>query len=212
MNDRNLTLLPPNSTALERSLDLSQNRITNLPVGDIRKLWNAWDCPVQFLPALAWQVSVDYWDPNWSEFVQRQVIDAAFRIHRIKGTTGAIKLAVDSVNADSTVTEWDRYGGDAYHYRLEVSLSDRGITEEELISLRAVALNAQNERSVLDGFDVSISSKSKGPKFAATTLAGTILSIFPLQITDLESETDPLPVPAAGAYFAQTVTIEPEQP
>lgn len=64
MNNRNL--LPPNQTALEKRLSFELSQIFNLEV-PISLLWHAEHCPTALLPWLAWTLSVDEWDDNWSE-------------------------------------------------------------------------------------------------------------------------------------------------
>lgn len=83
------SLLPPNTTPLERALE--QTMATFEPPADIAKLWNAATCPVDFLPYLAWAVSVDEWDHTWSEERKRAVIAESRAVHQHKGTPSAIR-------------------------------------------------------------------------------------------------------------------------
>lgn len=87
------SLLPPNSTPVERGFEDAARRITALPV-PVRDAWNPATCPAQLLPWLAWALSVDRWDPAWSEQQQRDVITASVGVHRRKGTIGAIRAAL----------------------------------------------------------------------------------------------------------------------
>lgn len=89
------TLLPPASTPLERAMSRAMGRFN--PAQRIPSLWNAKTCPVTFLPYLAWALSVDEWDPQWSEDTKRAAIAAARDIHQRKGTPSAIRLALASV-------------------------------------------------------------------------------------------------------------------
>ncbi|WP_232695865.1 phage tail protein I [Yersinia kristensenii] len=68
--------------------------ITRVPV-PLRTLWDPWQCPVTLLPYLAWALSVDRWDFNWSEATKRHVIASSFFIHQHKGTISALRRAVD---------------------------------------------------------------------------------------------------------------------
>ena len=84
------TLLPPNATPLERALEADGAQLGDIPV-PIDTLWIPETCPAALLPWLAYSVSVDLWNPDWPESVKRQVIAAAFDVHRIKGTLGAVR-------------------------------------------------------------------------------------------------------------------------
>lgn len=91
------TLLPPNSTPLERAVDRSMAaRHAALPAL-VPSLWNADTCPAALLPYLAWAVSVDEWDEGWSVDKKRAAIREAPEIHRRKGTPSAIRRALTAL-------------------------------------------------------------------------------------------------------------------
>ena len=90
------SLLPPNATTVERHIEQTAARIDSIPI-DFASLLNPYECPVDNLPWLAWQMSVDEWDDNWDEQVKRDVIANAIAVHRHKGTPGALKLALQSL-------------------------------------------------------------------------------------------------------------------
>ena len=71
-------LLPPNSTKFERNVTDVTSKNTDLPV-DIKTLSSIDQAPDQFLSFLAWQYSVDSWDPDWQPSLQRQLIKKSFR-------------------------------------------------------------------------------------------------------------------------------------
>ncbi|WP_295466600.1 phage tail protein I [uncultured Pseudomonas sp.] len=107
------SLLPPNRTRLETALATAGADLAALPV-PLRDLWNPWQCPAGLLPWLAWAVSVDDWDANWGEDRKRQVIADSVRIHRHKGTRGAVSRALANLlgNQDFTLLE----GAQGGHY------------------------------------------------------------------------------------------------
>lgn len=92
------TLLPPSSTALERALARNTGRFN--PQAIVPTLWNPATCPAAVLPFLAWALSVDEWDHQWSEEKKRAICAAAREIHRKKGTPLAIRRALASVGQD----------------------------------------------------------------------------------------------------------------
>ncbi len=98
-------LLPSNATAYEKSLAQTTARIADLPV-DIGKLWSPDNCPVSLLPWLAWAMSVDEWDSQWSEQTQRDLIRHSAKTHRQKGTVGAVKRALSSLSVTVDFLEW----------------------------------------------------------------------------------------------------------
>ncbi|EPJ56347.1 MAG: hypothetical protein OFPI_00140 [Osedax symbiont Rs2] len=90
------SVLPPNSSKLERALEQVTAQALNLPV-IIKQLHNPDTCPTALLPWLAWSLSVDEWDKNWSEENQRQTIRDSRQIHREKGTKASIRRVLASV-------------------------------------------------------------------------------------------------------------------
>ena len=99
-------LLPPNASALERDVETAINgTIEAVPV-PLRDLWNPDTCPLSLLPWLAWALSVDSWNPDWSEDVKRQVIKSSFAVHQVKGTIGALEMAITALGFKTEVLEW----------------------------------------------------------------------------------------------------------
>lgn len=106
------SLLPPNSTTIERAVEAALTRLDAVPV-KIGDLWNPDRCPVYFLPMLAWALSVDIWDPSWPEQEKRDTLRAAVKVHRLKGTLAAVRAALDAAGyADAVIIE--RYASDLH--------------------------------------------------------------------------------------------------
>lgn len=99
------SLLPPNSTRLERAVERADAQLSGVPmVHDT--LWNPWNCPAEFLPFLAWSVSVDTWDSDWPERIKRARIASSFQIQRHKGTAQSIADLVASFGGQVQIREW----------------------------------------------------------------------------------------------------------
>lgn len=107
------SLLPPNSTALERQVEAVTARIGELPT-PLADLWNPWRCPAKLLPWLAWSLSVENWGSDWPEQVQRQVIADSVAVHRLKGTVGAVRRAIGALGASIELVEWWENGGEPH--------------------------------------------------------------------------------------------------
>jgi phage tail P2-like protein len=88
-------LLPPNATEYEKAVATVCSEANDLPI-DIKKLWNPDECPENFLPWLAWALSVDFWDDLWPPEIKRNVIKASFDVHKIKGTPKSIKMLLEA--------------------------------------------------------------------------------------------------------------------
>lgn len=110
------SLLPPNATAAEIALDETTARLSVLV--EIETLWHVDTCPVALLPWLAWALSVDEWQDDWSETVKRQLIADSYAIHSHKGTPYSIKKALLAMGYDNVIIRESRvhYYNDAYTY------------------------------------------------------------------------------------------------
>ena len=140
-------LLPPNATPQERAVSetLSRTDTINVP---IRALWRPYDCPERLLPWLAWALSVDEWDEQWSEAQKRNAIDASVYLHRHKGTPAAVQRAVDLIFEEAEVQEWFHYGGQPFHFRV---VSEGAFTSErDYQRLIRLIESAKNARSWLE--------------------------------------------------------------
>lgn len=113
------TILPSNAMPLQRALDLASGaRLDEMPV-DIRDLWSAERCPAPLLGWLAWALSVDHWDDSWTEAQKRKVIGASYDIHRVKGTIGAVRRALDALGIHVEVREWFQTGDAPGTFRID---------------------------------------------------------------------------------------------
>lgn len=87
-----MSLLPKNSSRLERALETAVTGYDN--AAQVPALWNGDTCPKGLLPWLAWEVSVDDWETDWSEEKKRAAINGSLDIHEQKGTPAAILNAL----------------------------------------------------------------------------------------------------------------------
>ena len=121
------SLLPPNTTPQERALEAATARISTVPI-PLRTLNNPTTCPIDLLPWLAWQLSVDSWKPYWSEEVRRARVRGAMAIHRQKGTAKSVKDVVAAFGGAILLKEWWQKSpkGEPHTFDLMMTLSGAG--------------------------------------------------------------------------------------
>lgn len=101
------SLLPPSeATRRELAIEAADAAIADVDVAAIVRARSVADCSEAVLPSLAWERSVDVWDPTWPVSVKRAVIDAAPEVHRHKGTVYAVKTALSALGIEAQLTEW----------------------------------------------------------------------------------------------------------
>ncbi|APQ13423.1 phage tail protein I [Pseudomonas oryzihabitans] len=172
-------LLPPNSTHLERRLAQVGSAISDVPV-PTRSVWNPDTAPAEQLPWLAWALSVDAWDPLWSENQKRQTIRASLQVHRSKGTFGAIKDALAALGFPIRVQEWYQQTppGQPGTFRLLIEVNQMGVPNSSALRFLPVVEAAKNLRSHLDTIELHIATKAR-TYHGAVTAAGFELTIRP---------------------------------
>lgn len=97
------------------------------------------DLPEDVLDVLAWQFSVDWYDPDADLPTKRNAIKEAIEIHRIKGTPAAVQRVIEIYFGDGEVEEWFQYGGQPGYFRVKTSNQE---ATNEKAALFAKAVNA----------------------------------------------------------------------
>ena len=93
------SLLPPHRTRFEEAMDLTGARIDDLPV-ELRKLVQPYQIPSSHLPWLSWGLSVDLWEPDWTEEKNRVLTARSLPMHARKGTQASIAEHIRIMGAD----------------------------------------------------------------------------------------------------------------
>ena len=113
------SLLPPNASALDRAAEEVLTAHLSAIEQPHRALWNPHTCPIDLLPWLAWALSVDEWDSQWSEAQQREAVLTAIELNRKRGTPWAILRALaahgfpncEIIEYGAFLNEWQASGG-----------------------------------------------------------------------------------------------------
>ncbi|MEZ2829031.1 phage tail protein I [Serratia liquefaciens] len=171
------TLLPPNAIPQERALEQATiEEVLSIP-DLIRIVKNPALCPVELLPWLAWEYSVDTWNTDWTEEEKRAAIARAAYIHRHRGTRAAIEMSLSSSPFASDVVEWFEKTprGEPYTFSLDVTQDDRPITLTDVQDLKSAVMKGKNLRS---WFDVTF----KGSLHGKAILAGYMIASESIQI------------------------------
>ncbi|WP_267382604.1 MULTISPECIES: phage tail protein I [unclassified Sphingomonas] len=116
------SLLPPNATPLERALEGATARVGAIDIAQAAELWNPATCPAPILPWLAWSLSVDFWDPAWSDAVKREAVATSIAKHRRKGTRTSVEEVLARYDELLRVIEWFKAVPPAQPHTFEIQL------------------------------------------------------------------------------------------
>lgn len=178
------SLLPINSTQLERAMEATFFEKTIVP---LRDLYNADSCPVHLLPHLAWAWSVDRWDYRWTEATKRAAIKASYYIHAHKGTIGALRRVVEPLGYLIEIIEWFNAvpEGTPGTFALKVGVSDSGITEEMYQELERLVDDAKPVSRHLTGLAISLETQGQ-LNIAVALYEGDEIDVYPPVMRDIE--------------------------
>ena len=97
MNEPKSSLLPANSSPLEKALDLGFGTLLERIMPPFPALMNPLQTPSEFLPYLAADRGVSEWDADASEAEKRLTVGLSWQIQRQAGTPKALSYAVESL-------------------------------------------------------------------------------------------------------------------
>ena len=190
------SLLPSNRTPLEQALAQVSMEKPALP-DVLRRMIRPDTCPVELLPWLAIQRSVDRWDPQWSEAIKRKVIKDSFEIHKRKGTLGALRRVIEPFADVIDITEWHQLEpmGEPGTFSMSLALFESGLSEQGLADLERMITDTKPISRHLVGLNITYSPK--GELFlGATICSGDEMVISSAELWLSESDISQLEVAA----------------
>lgn len=178
------SLLPLNSTQLERAVEVATEETIEAP---LRSLYNPDTCPAHLLHQLAWAWSVDRWDDTWPVPVKRSVIRSAFYMHAHKGTIGALRRVVEPFGYLIEVVEWFNTvpQGVPGTFSLKVGVSEEGISEETYRELTALLDDAKPVSRHMIGLAIALDT-SGYMRLAIRLSEGDEIDVYPPTSRDIE--------------------------
>ncbi|WP_434699764.1 phage tail protein I [Pseudomonas sp. D1-1] len=178
------SLLPLNSTQLERAIEAAIDETTEIP---LRTLYNPDTCPAHLLYQLAWAWSVDRWDEAWPEEIKRSVIRSSFYVHAHKGTIGALRRVVEPFGYLIEVVEWFQTEpkGVPGTFALKIGVSDGGISEETYQELTWLIDDARPVSRHMTGLAISLETTGH-LNIGVALYEGDEIDVYPPVMRDIE--------------------------
>lgn len=106
MSDITASLLPANSSPLEKALDVGFGTLLDRVIPPFPALMNPLLTPVEFLPYLAADRGVSEWDAHATETEKRLTVGLSWQIQRQAGTPKALSHAVESLGFTPNISAW----------------------------------------------------------------------------------------------------------
>lgn len=206
-DDTRPSLLPANSSPLERSLDLGFTRLLERIEPPFPELMNPVATPLAFLPYLAADRGVSEWSSEAAEAEKRLTVELAWPTARQAGTRKALENAAKGLQLIPEVHAWYEQTPPGPPYSFSVrAFAERPYSEEIDARLDRRLADAKSERDTLT---VSVGLSAFGSHvIGAATVCGELTTVYPIVIEGLE--TSGLAFIAAGLYTVETSTIYPQ--
>ena len=202
-----LSLLPANSSPLEKALDLGFGTLLDRIAPPFPELMNPTATPLAFLPYLAADRGVSEWSSEAAEAEKRLTVELAWPTARQAGTRKALENAAKGLQLMPEVRAWYEQTplGQPYSFSVR-AFTEQPYSEEIDARLDRRLADAKSERDTLL---VSVGLSAFGNHvIGAATVCGELTTVYPIVIEGLEASGQAFM--AAGLYTVETSTIYPQ--
>lgn len=102
------------------------------------------------LDDIAKQIGISWYDDGADLISKRSALKNYENVLAISGTPDAVKFAVKDLFGDVEIIEWPEYGGEPYHFKMNVNAK---LTEDNTRRFSSAVAGAKNVRSIMDALE-----------------------------------------------------------
>lgn len=139
------------------------------------------ELPEALLDILAYDFKVDWYDYNYTLDEKRKTLKGSWLVHKRLGTKYAVESAVSAIYPNANVQEWFEYGGEPFHFRLNLNASEKSMSVEQHNRVLKLVQYYKNLRSHLDAVQYTIEAKSP----AMLRLGGHMASVVQIPVPEI---------------------------
>lgn len=208
MSEPKASLLPANSSPLEKSLDLGFGHLLERVTPPFPQLMDPDRTPAAFLPYLAADRAVNEWSTTAPEAEKRLTVKLAWPTARQAGTRQALENAAKGLQLSPEVRAWYEQKPPGVPYSFAVrAWTELPYSETVDARLDRRLADAKSERDILS---VSVGLSASGRHFiGAATLCGELTTIYPNVLAGVEASGRAFL--AAALYTVETTTLYPQE-
>ncbi len=138
------------------------------------------ELPEDLLDILAYDFKVDWWDRNYSIEEKRRTLKGSWYVHKHMGTKAAVETAISAIYPHTRVLEWFEYGGEPYHFRLDINITNDSIDSDKQRRVLERLNFYKNLRSHNDGVTYFVEAKPAIAKAVSVAAGLTETAHVPL--------------------------------
>ena len=208
MSEPKASLLPANSSPLEKALDLGFGHLLERVMPPFPELMNPDRTPAAFLPYLAADRAVNEWSTTAPEVEKRLTVKLAWPTARQAGTRQALENAAKGLQLSPEVRAWYEQKPPGVPYSFAVrAWTELPYSETIDARLDRRLADAKSERDILS---ISVGLSASGRHFlGAATLCGELTTIYPRVLAGVEASGRAFV--AAALYTVETTTLYPQE-
>ena len=208
MSELKASLLPANSSPLERALDLVFGQLLERVIPPFPQLMDPDRTPAVFLPYLAADRAVNEWSTTAPETEKRLTVKLAWPTARQAGTRQALENAAKGLQLSPEVRAWYEQKPKGVPYSFAVrAWTELPYSETIDARLDRRLADAKSERDILS---ISVGLSAFGShSIGAATLCGELATIYPNVLAGVE--TSGRAFMAAALYTVETTTLYPQE-
>ena len=105
---------------------------------------------VDQLDDIAKLIGISWYDDGADLASKRSALKTYENVIAIYGTPDAVKFAVKDLFGEVEIIEWPEYGGEPYHFKMNVNAK---LTEDNTKRFAAAVASAKNVRSIMDSLE-----------------------------------------------------------
>lgn len=202
------SLLPPNSSPLEKALDLVFGQLLERVTPPFPQLMDPDRTPAAFLPYLAADRAVNEWSTTAPETEKRLTVKLAWPTARQAGTRQALENAAKGLQLSPEVRAWYEQKPQGVPYSFAVrAWTELPYSETIDARLDRRLADAKSERDILS---ISVGLSAFGShSIGAATLCGELATIYPNVLAGVEASGRAFV--AAALYTIETTTLYPQE-
>lgn len=208
MSEPKASLLPANSSPLEKALDLGFGYLLERVTPPFPQLMDPDHTPAAFLPYLAADRAVNEWSTTAPEAEKRLTVKLAWPTARQAGTRQALENAAKGLQLSPEVRAWYEQKPPGVPYSFAVrAWTELPYSETIDARLDRRLADAKSERDILS---ISVGLRASGRhSIGAATLCGELTTIYPNVLAGVEASGRAFM--AAGLYTVETTTLYPQE-
>ncbi|OIN11441.1 phage tail protein I [Pseudomonas extremorientalis] len=208
MDEPKASLLPVNSSPLERALDLGLDHLLERVAPAFPALMDPARTPAAFLPYLAADRAVNEWSTTAPEVEKRLTVKLAWPTARQAGTRKALENAARGLQLSPEVRAWYEQKPPGVPYSFTVrAWTELPYSETIDARLDRRLVDAKSERDVLS---IVVGLSASGcHSIGAAMLCGELTTIHPNVLSGVEASGRTFMT--AGLYTVETTILYPQE-